>query len=104
MKKTIIIYFLLLTSNALFAQNKTIDSLLFVLTKPISNIDKVQTLNLLSDSYKASNAKKMFFYGNQALLLAKKINFKIGEGNALLNIGNSKIIEGDYKLALLNFQ
>lgn len=104
MKKTIIIYFLLLTSVALFAQNKTIDSLLFVLTKPINNIDKVQTLNLLSDNYKVSDAKKMFFYGNQALLLAKKINFKIGEGNALLNIGNSKIIEGDYKLALLNFQ
>ena len=34
----------------------------------------------------------------------KKINFKVAEGNALFNIGNSKIIEGDYKLALDNFQ
>lgn len=104
MKKITIIYLLLFTSVALFAQNKTIDSLLLVLKKTTNDIEKVTTLNLLSDNYKASDAKKMFFYGNQALVLAKKINFKVAEGNALLNIGNSKIIQGDYKLALDNFQ
>ncbi len=104
MKKTTIIYLLLFTSVTLFAQNKTIDSLLLVLKKTNNDIDKVTTLNLLSDNYKVSDAKKMFFYGNQALVLAKKTNFKVAEGNALLNIGNSKIIEGDYKLALDNFQ
>lgn len=104
MKKITIIYLLLFTSIALFAQNKTIDSLLLVLKKTTNDIEKVNTLNLLSDNYKASDAKKMFFYGNQALVLAKKINFKVAEGNALLNIGNSKIIEGDYKGALYHFQ
>lgn len=104
MRKTTIIYLLLLTSVTLFAQNKTIDSLLLVLKKTSNDIDKANTLNSLSDNYKVSDAKKMFLYGNQALVLAKKINFKIAEGNALLNIGNSKIIEGDYNLALDNFQ
>lgn len=104
MKKTTIIYLLLFTSFSLFAQNKTIDSLLLVLKKSNNDIDKANTLNLLSDNYKVVDAKKMFQYGNEALVLARKINFKIAEGNALLNIGNSKIIEGDYKLALENFQ
>lgn len=104
MRKITFIYLLLFTSVTLFAQNKTIDSLLLVLKKTNNDIDKVTTLNLLSDNYKVSDAKKMHLYGNQALVLAKKINFKIAEGNALLNIGNSKIIEGDYKLALENFQ
>lgn len=104
MRKITFIYLLLFTSVALFAQNKTIDSLILVLKKSNNDIDKVNTLNLLSDNYKTSDAKKMFQYGNQALVLARKINFKIAEGNALLNIGNSKIIEGDYKLALENFQ
>lgn len=104
MRKTTIIYLLLFTSFSLFAQNKTIDSLLLVLKKTNNDIDKVNVLNLLSDNYKVIDSKKVFYYGNQALALARKINFKIAEGNALLNIGNSKIIEGDYKLALDNFQ
>jgi tetratricopeptide (TPR) repeat protein len=104
MKKTSILFLLLFTSVALFAQSKSVDSLLLVLKKTNSDIDKVTILNLLSDNYKFSDAKKMFFYGNEALVLAKKINLKVGEGNALLNIGNSKIIEGDYKLALDHFQ
>lgn len=104
MRKIISLYLLLFTSFALFAQNKTIDSLLLVLKRTKNDIDKVKTLNSLSDSYKVIDAKQMFFYGNQALVLAKKINFKVAEGNALLNIGNSKIIAGDYKLALNHFQ
>lgn len=104
MRKTTIIYLLLFTSFSLFAQNKTIDSLLLVLKKTNNDIDKVTILNSLSDNYKVADAKKVFYYGKQALVLARKINFKIAEGNALLNIGNSKIIEGDYKLALDNFQ
>lgn len=104
MKKIITIYFLLLTSVSVFAQNKTIDSLFVVLKKTNNDIDKVSVLNAISDKYKVVDAKKMFQYGNEALVLAKKINFKIAEGNALLNIGNSKIIEGDYKVALENFQ
>lgn len=104
MRKTTIIYLLLFASVTLFAQNKAIDSLLVVLKKTTNDIDKVTALNSLSDNYKVSDAKKMFFYGNQALVLAQKINFKVAEGNALLNIGNSKIIEGDYKLALDHFQ
>ena len=64
MRKTTIIYLLLFASVTLFAQNKAIDSLLVVLKKTTNDIDKVTALNSLSDNYKVSDAKKMFFYVN----------------------------------------
>ena len=104
MDKIKLLYFLLLVSFFGFAQQRVADSLFQVLSKNQNDIDRVRTLNAIADSYKVIDAKKMFVYGNQALELAKKINFTIAEGNAYLNLGNSRIIIGDYKLALEYFQ
>lgn len=98
------ILFFLLFSFLGFAQQKVADSLIKVLGKTKNDIDKIHLLNAISDAYKVVDSKKMFDYGTQALELAKKINYTIAQGNAFLNIGNSKIIEGDYKLAISYFQ
>ena len=98
------IVFFLLFSFLGFAQQKVADSLIKVLGKTKNDIDKIHLLNAISDSYKVVDPKKMFIYGNQALDLAKKINYTIAKGNAYLNLGNSKIIEGDYKAAANYFQ
>lgn len=104
MNKIRFLYSILLLSFLGFAQQKSADSLMQVLGKTKNDIDKTNLLNAISDSYKVVDPKKMFVYGSQALDLAKKINYTIAQGNAYLNLGNSKIIEGDYKAAINYFQ
>ena len=104
MNKIRFLYSILLLSFLGFAQQKSADSLMQVLGKTKNDIDKTNLLNAISDSYKVVDPKKMFVFGNQALDLAKKINYTIAQGNAYLNLGNSKIIEGDYKSATNYFQ
>ena len=104
MNKIRFLYSIVLLSFLGFAQQKSADSLMQVLGKTKNDIDKTNLLNAISDSYKVVDPKKMFVYGSQALDLAKKINYTIAQGNAYLNLGNSKIIEGDYKAAINYFQ
>ncbi len=104
MNKVRFLYSILLFSFFGFAQQKAADSLMQILGKTKNDIDRVNILNAISDCYKVVDSKKMFVFGNQALDLAKKINFTIAQGNAYLNLGNSKIIEGDYKVATNYFQ
>ena len=104
MNKIRFLYSIVLLSFLGFAQQKSADSLMQVLGKTKNDIDKTNLLNAISDSYKVVDPKKMFVFGNQALDLAKKINYTIAQGNAYLNLGNSKIIEGDYKAAINYFQ
>lgn len=104
MNKIRFLYSIVLLSFLSFAQQKSADSLMQVLGKTKNDIDKTNLLNAISDSYKVVDPKKMFVFGNQALDLAKKINYTIAQGNAYLNLGNSKIIEGDYKAAINYFQ
>ena len=104
MNKVRFLYSILLFSFFGFAQQKAADSLMQILGKTKNDIDRVNILNAISDCYKVVDSKKMFVFGNQALDLAKKINYTIAQGNAYLNLGNSKIIEGDYKVATNYFQ
>ena len=103
MKKPILLYLLIISFTAGFAQNKKIDSLLVVLQKSKNDIDKTQTLNAIADAYKTSDPKLMQQYAIKALQLAQKLQYKIEEGNAQLNLGNSAIILGNYSQALACF-
>ena len=99
-KIVVLIFFITCFSPA---QNKAIDSLKMVLSNSKNDIDKAQTLNAIADEYKTSNPKLMANYATKALELSKKIKFKLAEGNAYLNLGNSNIITGNYPVALQNF-
>jgi tetratricopeptide (TPR) repeat protein len=94
---------LLLFSVAGWAQNKTADSLVLVLQKTKNDIDRVQLLNAIADEYKAVDPKLMQQYANEALQLAIKIKDNVAKGNAMLSLGNSNIILGDYSKALQYF-
>ncbi|GEC77439.1 tetratricopeptide repeat-containing sensor histidine kinase [Flavobacterium aquatile] len=74
-----------------------------VLNRVKNDIDKAQTLNAIADEYKTSNPKLMVEFATKALQLSKKIKFKLAEGNAYLNLGNSNIISGNYPIAIQNF-
>jgi len=84
-----------------FSQNRTIDSLQQVFKKAKQDTTKVNLLNKISEEYDMSmeldNAIK---YGNDALALAKKINFQFGVTKALDNLGNASCDKGDNQEAL----
>ena len=102
--KTPIFIFVFLSCFALAqSQNKTIDSLKIVLKHSKNDIDKSQTLNAIANELKYSDPKLMMSYATKALQLSQKIQFKIEEGNAELNLGNANIILGNYSQALQHF-
>ncbi len=103
MKFKLILLLLLFGSLFAHSQSKRIDSLLLVLHQTKNDIDKAKTLNALSDEYKTSDPKQMVAYAEKALELSKKIKFRIAEGNAYLNLGNSSIIAGNYPKAIKYF-
>lgn len=103
MKTPILIYLFVISFTVAQAQTKAIDSLLVVLEHAKNDIDKAQTLNAISDAYKTSNPKLMLQYANKALQLSQKLQYKIEEGNAELNLGNASIILGNYSQALNYF-
>ena len=101
--KYVVVLCLCFFSSISFSQNKRLDSLTLVLNRVKNDIDKAQTLNAIADEYKTSNPKLMVEFATKALQLSKKIKFKLAEGNAYLNLGNSNIISGNYPIALQNF-
>lgn len=104
MKIKLLFILLLIANTSIYSQDEAVDSLLVVLQNSKNDIDKVHTLNVISDNYKTSNPTKMLEFATKALQLSQKINNQIEKGNAYLNIGNANIILGNYKLALQNFQ
>ena len=103
MKTKVQFWFILVFCSTVLAQQKTIDSLQNALKSAKNDIDKVKTLNNIADFYKTQDIKLLDSYAKQALVLAKKIDFKNEEANANLLLGNKAIIEGDYKTALNYF-
>lgn len=102
MKKQFILILLFLPFSFMLAQTERMDSLTTVLKRVKNDIDKVEILNAIADECKTSDPKMMLQFAQQALQLSKKINYKVAEGNAYLNIGNANIILGSYTIALQN--
>lgn len=102
-EKYFLLYCLLLSSAAGWSQNQKVDSLVLVLQKTRNDIDKAELLNDIADQYKTSNPKLMMEYAQKAFDLARKIDYDLAKGNALLNLGNANIISGNYPKALQYF-
>ena len=100
MKTTLLVFFCCSFFSIANAQHDHIDSLLVVLQHSKNDIDKAQTYNAVADVYKTSNPRLMIDYATKALVLSQKIQYKIEEGNAHLNLGNANIILGNYSKAL----
>jgi tetratricopeptide (TPR) repeat protein len=105
MKRVIIfsLLFFFFFANA-FSQEATADSLQQVLKNSKDDIEKANVLNELASVYQDFNPKMMRESAEKALVLARKIDFAVAEGNALLNLGNAGIIAGNYAAALESFQ
>jgi len=90
---------LTLSSQLLYAQDLSIDSLQKVVQKQKEDTSKVNTLNYLSVAFlqKGDDYKTAILYAERTLSLSKKINFKRGEGLAHNIIGVIYMIEKNSK-------
>ncbi|MBC8415149.1 MAG: tetratricopeptide repeat protein, partial [Candidatus Cloacimonetes bacterium] len=68
--------------------------------KIVSNKEKVEVLNELAQAYKNNLPEKTMEYGEKALELSKKINYKKGEAHALNNIATAYYISSDYNRSI----
>ncbi|MCD4747674.1 MAG: tetratricopeptide repeat protein [Bacteroidales bacterium] len=100
--KKILIYFLIILFflfNNLLAQNSRIEKLENKLDS-VAGINKVNVLCELVWEYRNILPEKSIKYGEQALKLAKEINFKPGEGISLYYIGIGYYYLTNYDKAL----
>lgn len=100
MEKKIVLYLFLLASIFIQAQDNVIDSLKNSLKNAKNDISRAKSLNAIANQFKYSNPSEMMIYANDALKLAQKIKYREEEGKALLNLGTSSIIVGDYNKAI----
>jgi tetratricopeptide (TPR) repeat protein len=101
--KTILFCVFLLFSLAAYTQNNTIDSLQKILQTQKEDTNKVNTLNELSKILiQKRNYDNALQYANNAISLARKTNFKKGEGMGYSLLGISYLYQGNYQDALKN--
>ena len=100
MKKLRLILLILLTSlgrhlHAQLQEQQRIDSLLSELPITTEDSNKVNFLIDLSFTYCSINPDKGINYGNQALKLSQKLNWKKGIANSNSKIGNNYYMKSD---------
>lgn len=103
MKLNLFLFLSFYFNLALFAQDKTLDSLFVSLKKANNQTEQLEVFNSIAEHYKYSDPNKMIIYGNKALQLAQKTNNEMEEANANLNLGNASIILGKYQKAFNYF-
>jgi serine phosphatase RsbU (regulator of sigma subunit)/Tfp pilus assembly protein PilF len=98
-----LIFILSLFSIESMAQQKEIDSLLTILKNAKEDTNKVKLLNQISwESTNISNYDSALNYVKQAIVLAKKLNYKKGIANAYNQFGNIYSEQGNFAEALKN--
>ncbi|NMH28115.1 tetratricopeptide repeat-containing sensor histidine kinase [Flavobacterium silvaticum] len=85
------------------AQTAQTDSLKRLLPVVKSDTAKANLYNKISNQFRESNPDSTAYYASVALAFSRKINFEEGIAESFLNTGNSLIILGKYKPALVEF-
>src|SRR5687767_9682241 len=91
----IIIFLVLLVGKRAFAQTNKTDSLLQLLTSA-RDTTRVNILNQVSMSFWYSNPQRSVEYADQAILLAKELNFKKALASAYNNKGAGYYQQNNY--------
>ena len=105
MVKKYLLLFLLSVHLSTFAQNKAIDSLRALIPKLPEDSNKVNALTKLCDAFDSTTAdyKSVIRYANEAVQLAKKINFKTGLANAYLKLGRGYSYDTFFNDTIVNY-
>ncbi|EAY24976.1 tetratricopeptide repeat protein [Microscilla marina] len=103
-KRCVTFFLILITCQAVYAQNAKIDSLKKLLQQAKSDTQRIQVLNELCRSFwriAPDTAQKL---GYQALRIATKIGLKSGIANAENRVGTAYHFGGNHKHAILHYQ
>ncbi len=98
------IIFLCVLITQAAAQNQKVDSLITVLNKLKSDSIKVNTLLNLGNEYLYTDVDEAYKYGEWALDISTKINYKNGEGYAAKLLGQIYAKKSNYPEAILQFK
>jgi len=101
---TLLIIFSCVLITQAAAQNQRVDSLITVLTKLKSDSIKVNTLLNLGNEYLYTDVDEAYKYGEWALDLSTKINYKNGEGYAAKLLGQIYSKRSNYPEAIVQFK
>ena len=85
--------------SILVAKGKAIDSLIKVSRTAAEDTKKVNIYYLLATNYKVSNQDSGIYFGRLGLVLAEKLDFKLGRGRMNLAIGSNLANEGEHRQA-----
>jgi serine phosphatase RsbU (regulator of sigma subunit)/Flp pilus assembly protein TadD len=97
------LFFLLFICLCCSAPASTVDSLKNALTSAKEDTVKVKVLNSLAWEFQSSNTPQSLQYAQQALALAKQLNYKSGLISAYNSIGIAYYFTGAYPEALRNY-
>ena len=86
-----------------FAQNTALDSLTLVLKSTKQDTNRVNILNELAFASAQNDQEAALDFVNQALLLAKKLNYKKGEAFAEYSIGRIGWFKIEYDSAIVHY-
>jgi len=102
MKRKMLLFILCLVITSLLAQTAEIDSLK-VEVAATTGTAKVDAINNLSKAFWLEDPELSIENGNKALTLARKMNYKIGEAEAIKNIGGAHYYLTNYDTAVEYF-
>jgi signal transduction histidine kinase len=85
-----------------FAQQNVIDSLQNVLKTAKEDTNRVNALIALAAQFKSNDPDTAIYFGNNALTLATKLNFKTGMADASFRLGQANVNLGRYEDAIKN--
>src|ERR1700739_1850893 len=103
MKRFVLFIAVLVLSSITFAQTTQIEKIKSLLKDAKEDTNKVKYLYKLCHEYRIVNDYyNGLSYGEQALQLAKELNFKKGIAVSYTNIGNVYFYKGNYSDALRN--
>lgn len=98
-------FLLLVLSTSLPAQESDdIESLEALLETRLTDSARITILNRLGSYFSDSDSVKTRLYSEEALSLALKVGYKMGEVEAILNLGNSKMVGGKYRQSMTLFR
>jgi signal transduction histidine kinase len=103
MKRPLLLIFLISVITAGYCQQKQIDSLRGLLKTAVGDTTRVNLLVKLSSLYYTERPDSGLTYASEALVIAKRINYKQGEIHALSQVGFSAWLLGNLPTALQTF-
>ncbi len=94
--KILLLCVLMIVSVAVYTQNKVVDSLQKVLQTSKEDTVKVNTLNALASEFRYNNIDTSFYFANQAVALATRLNYEMGIADAKIKSGGLYASTGAY--------